>query len=101
MNDYFHKRELFNSEREKYYQEKGNVRLKRAAIASISVAIILMLVAILTIEKISLQMLLFMRGLAGTLALVFVVLVAILMYRVNRSYFKDRNRPSRNCRGRV
>lgn len=33
---------------------------------------------------------LFMRGCAGIFAIIFVVLVAILVYRVNVSYFKDK-----------
>ncbi len=33
---------------------------------------------------------LFMRGCAGLFALIFVVLVAIIVYRVNISYFNDK-----------
>ncbi len=35
---------------------------------------------------------LFMRGCAGLFALIFVVLVAIIVYRVNISYFNDKLR---------
>ena len=35
---------------------------------------------------------LFMRGCAGLFALIFVVLVAIIEYRVNISYFNDKLR---------
>ena len=35
---------------------------------------------------------LFMRGCAGLFALIFVVLVAIVVYRVNVSYFNDKLR---------
>ena len=75
---------------EKYYAEKGNRRLKYAALASIAVSIILMLIMAFFHEHISDMMMQFMRGCSGLFALVFVALVTILVYRVNVSYFNDR-----------
>lgn len=40
--------------------------------------------------------LLFMRGCAGLFAIIFVVLVGILVYRVNTSFFKDKANTKRN-----
>lgn len=92
MASYFENKRKFDYERKKYYQEKGNVSLKYAAIVSISISIIILATAALCIESVSTKMLLVMRGCAGIFALIFVVLVAILVYRVNVSYFADKNR---------
>ncbi len=80
-------------ELDKYYREKTNLRLKYAAVTSITIAIILMTVMAICIDSISAKMLLFMRGCAGLFAIIFVVLVAILVYRVNASYLRDKTRP--------
>lgn len=80
-------------EKEKYYREKTNIRLKYAALISIGISIILLL--IMTFGLVYLNnttALLVMRGCAGLFALLFVVLVGILVYRVNVSYFNDRNK---------
>ena len=74
----------------KYYAEKGNLRLKYTALASIGVSIILMLVMAFWHAQISASMMQLMRGCSGLFALVFVVLITILVYRVNVSYFNDR-----------
>lgn len=90
MSNYFEKKQLFNKEREKYYHEKNNLRLKYAAFISIAISIALLLIIIFLGSDISKNAMLFMRGCAGTFALIFFVLVAILSYRVNVAYFKDR-----------
>lgn len=84
-------------EKEKYYREKINIRLKYAALISIGISIILLL--IMTFGLVDLNnttALLVMRGCAGLFALLFVVLVGILVYRVNVLYFNDRNKNYKN-----
>lgn len=80
-------------ELDKYYREKTNLRLKYAAVTSITIAIILMAIMAICLDSISARMLLVMRGCAGLFAIIFVVLVAILVYRVNASYLRDKTRP--------
>lgn len=80
-----HRREL-----EKYYNEKPNLRLKYAAIASIAIAIILLLINAFGLVGTSTTMLLLLRGCAGLFAIIFVVLVTILVYRVNAAYLNDK-----------
>lgn len=91
MANYFEKRNSFQQEREKYYREKTNRRLKYAALISIGISIILLLtMAFGFVDYNNTTAILFMRGCAGLFALIFVVLVAITVYRVNVSYFNDK-----------
>ena len=91
MANYFEKRDRFQQEREKYYREKTNRRLKYAALISIGISIILLLtMAFGFVDYNNTTAILFMRGCAGLFALIFVVLVAIIVYRVNVSYFNDK-----------
>ena len=77
----------------KLYNTPANLRLKRIALCIIGVAIAIMISMIFLVDKVSWQLLYFMRGCAGVLAIVFVVIVAILVYRVNRAYItEDGNR---------
>ena len=93
MANYFEKRDRFQQEREKYYREKTNTRLKYAALISICIAIIFLLtMAFGFVDYNNTTTILFMRGCAGLFALIFVVLVAIVVYRVNVSYFNDKLR---------
>lgn len=93
MANYFEKRDRFQQEREKYYREKTNTRLKYAALISIGIPIILLLtMAFGFVDYNNTTAILFMRGCAGLFALIFVVLVAIIIYRVNVSYFNDKLR---------
>lgn len=97
MANYFEQRERFQQEREKYYREKTNLRLKYAALISIVISIILLLtMAFGFVDFNNMTAILFMRGCAGLFALVFVVLVGILVYRVNTSYFKDKANSKHN-----
>lgn len=97
MADYFEKRDRFQQEREKYYREKTNTRLKYAALISIGVSIILLLtMAFGFVDYNNTTAILFMRGCAGIFALIFVVLVAIIVYRVNVSYFNDKLRSNQD-----
>ena len=93
MANYFEKRDRFQQEREKYYREKTNTRLKYVALISIGISIILLLtMAFGFVDYNNTTAILFMRGCAGLFALIFVVLVAIIVYRVNVSYFSDKVR---------
>lgn len=71
--------------------------MKYAALISIGISIILLL--IMTFGFVDFEnsaALLFMRGCAGLFAIIFVVLVGILVYRVNTSFFKDKANSKRN-----
>lgn len=93
MANYFEKRDRFQQEREKYYREKTNTWLKYVALISIGISIILLLtMAFGFVDYNNTTAILFMRGCAGLFALIFVVLVAIIVYRVNISYFNDKLR---------
>lgn len=93
MANYFEKKDRFQQEREKYYREKTNTRLKYVALISIGISIILLLtMALGFVDYNNTTAILFMRGCAGLFALIFVVLVAIIVYRVNVSYFNDKLR---------
>lgn len=93
MANYFENRNRFQQERKKYYREKTNTRLKYAALISIGISIILLLtMAFAYVDYNNTTTILFMRACAGVFALIFVVLVAIIVYRVNVSYFSGRVR---------
>ena len=97
MANYFEQREKFQQEREKYYREKTNLRLKYAALISIVSSIILLLtMAFGFVDFNNMTAILLMRGCAGLFALVFFVLVGILVYRVNTAYFKDKANSNHN-----
>lgn len=97
MANYFEKRDRFQQEREKCYREKTNTRLKYAALISIGISIILLLtMAFGFVDYNNTTAILFMRGCAGLFALIFVVLVAIIVYRVNVSYFNDKLRSNQD-----
>jgi len=97
MANYFEKRDRFQQEREKYYRERTNTRLKYAALISIGISIILLLtMAFGFVDLNNTTAIIFMRGCAGLFALIFVVLVAIIVYRVNVSYFYDNVRSKQN-----
>ena len=97
MANYFEKRDRFQQEREKYYRERTNTRLKYAALISIGISIILLLtMAFGFVDLNNTSAIIFMRGCSGLFALIFVVLVAIIVYRVNVSYFYDNVRSKQN-----
>lgn len=79
------------SEIKEYYHTPANRRLKYFAFAAIGIAVVLLLVMTFWLDELSLRTLLFMRGCAGLCALVFVVLVAVLTFRVYNAYFQNRN----------
>ncbi|WP_304633176.1 hypothetical protein, partial [uncultured Muribaculum sp.] len=63
---------------------------KYAAIASIAIAIILLLINAFGLVGTSTTVLLLLRGCAGLFAIIFVVLVTILVYHVNAAYLNDK-----------
>lgn len=91
MANYFEKKERHRKELEKYYKEKSNLRLKYMAVSSAIVSIILMLImAFGVVDNSNTTLFLLMRGFAGIFTIIFVVLVAVIVYRVNVSYFRDK-----------
>lgn len=73
-------------ELKKLYNTPTNLRLKNIALCVIGVAIAIMISLIFLMDNISLQLLAVMRGCAGVLAIIFVIMVAVLVYRVNSAY---------------
>lgn len=71
------------------YNAPENRRLKYAALAVITVVIILLLSMIIWLEDMSSKTMLIMRGCAGLGAIVFVALVGILSYRVNKQHLDN------------
>lgn len=93
MANYFEKKEAHRRELEKYYREKPNLRLKYAAIASIAIAIILLLINAFGWVGTSTTVQLLLQGCAGLFAIIFVVLVTILVYRVNAAHLNNKHTP--------
>ena len=73
-------------ELKKLYNKPENLRLKRIAFCVIGVAIAILISMIFLVDKVSWQLLAVMRGCVGVLAIIFVIIVAVLVYRVNRDY---------------
>ena len=65
--------------------------MKYVALSVISICITLLLSMIIWIDDISPKAMLFMRGYVGLCALVFIIIVCILVYRVNAQYIKNRH----------
>lgn len=73
-------------ELKKLYNKPANLRLKHIALCVIGIAIAILVSMIFLIDKASWQLLAVMRGCVGVLAIIFVIIVAVLVYRVNRDY---------------
>ena len=73
-------------ELKKLYNKPANLRLKRIALCVIGIAIAILISMIFLVDKVSWQLLAVMRGCVGVLAIVFVIIVSVLVYRVNRDY---------------
>lgn len=73
-------------ELKKLYNKPANLRLKHIALCVIGVAIAILISMIFLVDKVSWQLWYFMRGCVGVLAIVFVIIVSVLVYRVNRDY---------------
>lgn len=70
----------------KLYSTPANLRLKHIALCVIGAAIAIMISLVFLVDKVSWRVLYILRGVAGVLAIAFVIIVAVLVYRVNRSY---------------
>lgn len=86
MNKRLQEREEIN----KLYNLPENRRLKYVALAVMAVVVVLLLSMTIWLENIPPKVMLIIRGCAGLGALVFVVLVGILTYRVNKQHITDR-----------
>ncbi len=73
-------------ELKRLYNTPANLRLKRVALCVIGAAIAILISMIFLMDKVSWQLWYFMRGCAGVLAIIFVIIVTALVYRVNRAY---------------
>lgn len=82
-------KEQRRNEIEKLYKANANLRLKYAALCVVGIAIILMLILVFCMDYISLGITLFLRGCVGLCAITFVIIVAVLVYRVHRDYFRQ------------
>lgn len=79
-------------ELKKLYNTPANLRLKHIALCVIGLAIAILISMIFLVDKVSWQLWYFLRGCAGVLAIIFVIIVAILVYRVNRAYITGNTR---------
>lgn len=79
-----------HDEIKKLYNSPANKRLKYCALAAILVSIALMLAMIIWIDRLSYKAILIMKGCAGIGAIIFVVLIGILIYRVNSKYIQQK-----------
>lgn len=68
------------------YNAPANLRLKHIALCVIGAAIAIMISLVFLVDKVSWRVLYILRGVAGVLAIAFVIIVAVLVYRVNRLY---------------
>lgn len=85
-NDYSIINYMDKEELKRLYNTPANLRLKRIALCVIGVAIAILISMIFLVDKVSWQLWYFMRGCAGVLAIIFVIIVTALVYRVNHDY---------------
>ncbi|MDE6268248.1 MAG: hypothetical protein K2M04_04105 [Muribaculaceae bacterium] len=91
MDRYLKERERQKMAYDKLSKEPTNLRLKRGAVVSAILAVSLLLLPILCGDHISWRSMLIMRGSAGVCALVFAILYAVMMYRMNAQYIRQRH----------
>lgn len=75
----------------KLYHASQYGKLKYVALATIAIVIVLLFATIIWIEDLSSTAVAIMRGCAGLGAIIFVVLVGILTYRVNYHHIQNRH----------
>lgn len=68
----------------------ANRKYRNIAMACIVAGILLMLVAIVGIDTFSLKTIMFLRGCAGVCAVLFIIFVAVYLYRVYSMIFKGK-----------
>lgn len=95
MGRYFDNKREIDEAFEKYLQTPANRRLKHIAFGAITIAIALLLTMTFFGDDISWTVMLIMRGCAGVLAIVFVILISILSYRANSSYIHNHRKPNK------
>ncbi len=88
MRDYFHHRDEIN----RLLNAPKYRRLKYSALIVIAVAIAAQIATIIWLDVIPSRTILFIRGCVGVAAIVFVVLVAILAYKVYSEYFTGQSK---------
>lgn len=81
-----------NPEIKRIYDKPANRRLKTIALSIIGIGIALMLAMIVFIDSLSQTVFLILRGSAGICACLFVIIVTVLVYRVNKEYIQGRER---------
>ena len=86
----FEKTCLEKEDRNKIAQLPANRKLKYLALAIISVSIVLLLVMLIWFESLSREAFLIMRGCAGLFAILFAIIVTIYLYRINKTFNKQR-----------
>ena len=91
MNNFFERKQEMENALKNYSNDKLSKRLKHWAFVSIALCIILLILTIVLIHILSATLLLLIRGFVGLFAIIFVILMAIFLYRVHHSYWKDRN----------
>lgn len=86
--------EKYMEEREdmnKLYHAPQYKKLKYIALATIAIVIVLLFATIIWMKDLSSSVIAIMRGCAGVGAIIFVVLVGILTYRVNYHHIQNRH----------
>lgn len=73
----------------KHFNARKYRPLKYSALAIVGIAIAALFAMIIWIDDIPPRTMLFVRGCVGVCALIFVILVAILTYRVYSEYFRN------------
>lgn len=74
----------------KLYNKPANRKLKYCAVVAVSITLALMLAMLICMKLLSYRNLLLIKGLAGSFAIIFVVLIGVLVYRVNREYINSK-----------
>lgn len=88
MNKYLEEREKINQ----LYDSPKYRRVKYAALFFVAIAIILLLSMTFFMDNISSRAISMMRGCAGLCAIIFVTLVGLLSYRVNKEHINNRRK---------
>lgn len=97
LNKFFEnqERQLINNFKQKedarkIAREPSNQRLKYLACAVISAGMIFMLIMLIWYDSLSYSAVLWLRGLTGVSAIIFVIIGAVLIYRINNKSIQHR-----------
>lgn len=91
MNDYWQQRDYIN----RLFKSPKHRPLKYSALTFIGIAIAAQIALIIWSEDIPMQAKLIIRGGVGVCAIIFIILVAIITYRVYSDYFRSKYDKSR------